>query len=661
MGRAPVQRYRLGCCAMPSKMSSLPMQTILRTLIEVGGFELVEFTEDHLLRRDTSEWPRVDCLIAFYSRGYPLDKVLRYVLETNPIVLNDINMQFILRNRREVLKRLDAAGIPTPRHIVVDHEAVKRGETRLDEYEDFFVYDGKRMDKPFIEKPQDADDHNNYVYYPTNAGGGCKKLFRKLADRSSEYYADITKIRRDGVFVYEEFLSTLGTDIKVYTVGPMFGHAEARKSPTLDGKVQRTVNGKEERYPVLLSDEEKWIAYMVVEVFKQTVCGFDILRTTTGRAVVCDVNGWSFVKGNAKYYLDCAHILSSMFLNAVRKRRGLQMSSFPFRRNTAEHFFYRGGNSAKCRSWQSIADPPVTYVSSPNTPVIPQPSCILDEIDRDEIPCHLLPDVSCGEGSMDLDDEQCLSEVRDSLWALESACDRQQELQTIVVVMRHADRTPKQKLKFLTRCQSVINLFRSRQRVDGQVKVVKLRTSQDLIYFERINNEILTTEQLSPEARSNHLQVQSLLSTKEFIEINRKVQLVVPKGAKLSADNRVPEELMIVVKWGGELTPFGLASSEKLGHDLRELMYPGESDGLLRLHSTFRHDFKIYTSDEGRCQLTAAAFTKGFLDLEGDLPPILVQMVARDERAQELFEEGEYTKTVKACKSFIQMLVHTVE
>ena len=35
--------------------------------------------------------------------------------------------------------------------------------------------------------------------------------------------------------------------------------------------------------------------------------------------------------------------------------------------------------------------------------------------------------------------------------------------------------------------------------------------------------------------------------------------------------------------------------------------------GFLRLHSTFRHDLKIYASDEGRVQMTAAAFTKVIL------------------------------------------------
>ncbi len=54
---------------------------------------------------------------------------------------------------------------------------------------------------------------------------------------------------------------------------------------------------------------------------------------------------------------------------------------------------------------------------------------------------------------------------------------------------------------------------------------------------------------------------------------------------------------------------------------------PAQGLGLLRLHSTYRHDLKIYASDEGRVQMTAAAFAKGLLALEGELTPILVQMV----------------------------------
>ena len=64
-----------------------------------------------------------------------------------------------------------------------------------------------------------------------------------------------------------------------------------------------------------------------------------------------------------------------------------------------------------------------------------------------------------------------------------------------------------------------------------------------------------------------------------------------------------------------------LAQSALLGTRFRNTLYPGEMSGVLRLHSTYRHDLKIYSSDEGRVQMTAAAFAKGFLDLEVALSP----------------------------------------
>ena len=66
----------------------------------------------------------------------------------------------------------------------------------------------------------------------------------------------------------------------MYTVGPEYAHAEARKSPALDGKVERDCEGKEVRYPVILTNTEKDIARKVCLAFKQLVCGFDLLRYT---------------------------------------------------------------------------------------------------------------------------------------------------------------------------------------------------------------------------------------------------------------------------------------------------------------------------------------------------------------------------------------------
>lgn len=146
-------------------------------------------------------------------------------------------------------------------------------------------------------------------------------MFRKIENRSSEFYPAIHNIR-SGSYIYEQFLPTEGTDVKVYTVGADYAHAEARRSPVVDGRVKRDAEGKEVRYPVILTPQEKEMARKVVLAFKQRfvvsnileiltneyrVCGFDLLRTGN-ETYVCDVNGWSFVKNSAQYYNDAAQI-----------------------------------------------------------------------------------------------------------------------------------------------------------------------------------------------------------------------------------------------------------------------------------------------------------------------------------------------------------------
>jgi inositol hexakisphosphate/diphosphoinositol-pentakisphosphate kinase len=98
-------------------------------------------------------------------------------------------------------------------------------------------------------------------------------------------------------------------------------------------------------------------------------------------------------------------------------------------------------------------------------------------------------------------------------------------------------------------------------------------------------------------------------------------------------------------------------------------MYPGSAPegsssddvglGLLRLHSTFRHDLKIYASDEGRVQMTAAAFAKGLLALEGELTPILVQMVksANNEKLLNNDNDCESSKYQNLAKSKLHELL----
>mmetsp|Transcript_11145 Transcript_11145/g.24921 ORF Transcript_11145/g.24921 Transcript_11145/m.24921 type:complete len:1196 (+) Transcript_11145:120-3707(+) len=618
------RRLTLGLCCMASKATSPPMQAILRRLEACGDFIIEIFPEDTIVEKPVEEWPVVECLIAFASAGFPLEKCIAYCRLRKPTLVNDVGAQEVFRNRVAVYRTLVDWGVPCPDFVIIDHAKVAPlGPHVLVENENYIVFDGRKLKKPFVEKPQDGDRHDIWIYYPCSIGGGAKKLFRKVKDQSSEFDANQNEIRRDGVYIYEPFLLTQGTDIKVYTVGAGYVHAEARKAPTVDGKVQRSKDGKEVRYPVVLTHTEKAISAIIVKAFRQTICGFDILRTDGG-SKVCDVNGWSFVKGSQKYYNDCSTLIRQRLL----EENGI-----------------------------------VAPISN---------MMILGE--SDEVVQGTFPEYSADEAM----EEQKITAGTE-------------RLRSVLVVMRHGERRPKEKLKFKTKMPSLLAYFEGQEEEMGEVK---LKSPEEMMALKRSCESALQdlkdqiASAVPPEAstassdgtpvdiadakkkfeeqlvamKADQYNLELLVEVLDlkdlFAGLERKVQLKVAKWRpqKDSAPRR-PSQVLVVAKWGGELTVSGLGHAEELGKRLRLGLYPNDPTGLLRLHSSFRHDFKIYSSQEGRCQITAAAFTKGFLDLEGDIKPILVSLVNSDSYAQALLDEPIPRKERDAVKQKIESLV----
>jgi hypothetical protein len=177
-------RIRLGICAMDKKARSKPMAEILSRLNE-DHFQVVFFGDNIILNSPIEEWPVCNVVIAFFSKGYPLQKAKDYVKLRKPIILNDLDMQELLQDRRRVYDHLEASGIDVPRHIYLSRDGyVSTGtgdgnsvrDQEVQEFDDHIEVNGITIHKPFVEKPVNAEDHNIAIYYPTSAGGGCKKV-----------------------------------------------------------------------------------------------------------------------------------------------------------------------------------------------------------------------------------------------------------------------------------------------------------------------------------------------------------------------------------------------------------------------------------------------------------------------------------------------------
>nr|XP_055132782.1 inositol hexakisphosphate and diphosphoinositol-pentakisphosphate kinase 1 isoform X16 [Symphalangus syndactylus] len=588
----PEPQIIVGICAMTKKSKSKPMTQILERLCRFDYLTVIILGEDVILNEPVENWPSCHCLISFHSKGFPLDKAVAYSKLRNPFLINDLAMQYYIQDRREVYRILQEEGIDLPRYAVLNRDPARPEECNLIEGEDQVEVNGAVFPKPFVEKPVSAEDHNVYIYYPSSAGGGSQRLFRKIGSRSSVYSPE-SSVRKTGSYIYEEFMPTDGTDVKVYTVGPDYAHAEARKSPALDGKVERDSEGKEIRYPVMLTAMEKLVARKVCVAFKQTVCGFDLLRAN-GHSFVCDVNGFSFVKNSMKYYDDCAKILGNTIMRELAPQFQIPWS---------------------------------IPTEAEDIPIVPTTS-----------------------GTM-------------------------MELRCVIAIIRHGDRTPKQKMKMEVKHPRFFALFEKHGGYKtGKLKLKRPEQLQEVLDITRL---LLAELEKEPggeiEEKTGKLeQLKSVLEMYgHFSGINRKVQLTYyPHGVKASNEGQDPQRetlapsLLLVLKWGGELTPAGRVQAEELGRAFR-CMYPGgQGDyagfpgcGLLRLHSTFRHDLKIYASDEGRVQMTAAAFAKGLLALEGELTPILVQMVKSANMNGLLDSDGD---SLSSCQHRVKARLHHI-
>lgn len=746
----------IGVCALDVKARSKPSRNILNRLISKGEFEVVVFGDKVILDEDIENWPVCDFLISFYSSGFPLDKAIAYVKARKPFCVNDVPMQKILWDRRICLMILDKINVPTPRRLEVNRDGgpsiltpdmarhlkdttgvvlegpedgtggqcIPPRKVELLDDGDTLSVDGSLLAKPFVEKPISGEDHNICIYYPKNQGGGARKLFRKIGNKSSEWVEGMVIPRAilepNSSFIYEKFMKVENAeDVKAYTVGPTFCHAETRKSPVVDGLVRRNTHGKEIRYITSLSKEETAMASRIATSFGQRVCGFDLLRAE-GKSFVIDVNGWSFVKDNDEYYDQCARILKDMFIREKQKQLGViptpvasptpdgAHSPVPHRdtghslkdnhrstlasilsrqpsKSSLKHHHKKGAGSPSTSnaptprtSPPTMADNGLSLPTIPTAPLLPPPAIGLITGSAPSTAPSTVPSTPA-PGSVG--SELMPPPAPKHTWKLKG----------MVSVIRHADRTPKQKYKFTFHTEPFIELLKGHQEevlLTGEAALESVMYATEVALREGVEDReklrtlrnVLakkggwagTKVQIKPMFRKRKLE-ESLTGLAVLSENGVKVPeeatsptpLETPEkdplvrrtpsrqdslsGVTLSRitaaeESLVLDKLQLIVKWGGEPTHSARYQSQELGENMR--------NDLLLMNREVLDEVHVFSSSERRVTTSAQIFASAFTD-QKELPTDFIT-IRKDLLDDSNAAKDEMDKVKKKLKTLLR-------
>ena len=299
----------------------------------------------------------------------------------------------------------------------------------------------------------------------------------------------------------------------------------------------RKQNGKEVRFPVILTAAEKEMARKIVLAFGQTVCGFDLLRSN-GQSFVCDVNGWSFVKDSQRFWSDAAGLMRQYCLEALAPAHLLKFSLYDVMP------MYEG-------------EPFQTHLPEEEVSQVPNGPAIAGLYAPGGL--YALPMLADGTSVPNL------------------ASVDEGELLCVAALTRHGDRTPKQKLKFTTREPSLLSMItKYGANYTDELKLKKVRHMEELC--ERVE-KVVDRLQAERRARGGYsseeggdgppseleplLTVRHVLKSQPFHGINRKVQLKPSKWEDTAA--RAARAARVAGRRGGGAGADGGALHPQMG------------------------------------------------------------------------------------------------
>lgn len=566
---------------------------LLRRLEDAGIEVLLRTDQDLATQGPDTSVPKCCALLVLWSQFFHgaayearLHEISAEAAQAGAKVLNDVEALIEMQDRRWLLRKLREHGVPTPEFVECSRDGGQR--PHVEERDDCVLVEGQLVRKPFVEKPVDRRDREIYVYFPKEAGGG-RALVSTTESGALEYICSFDtagNVRREGSFIYQEYLQSEGFVVQTVCVGGLvYGNAvlsgivsSSQSSP--DQSVSVRTGGK--ACAVWLRQEEKVIASKLKEVFHQTLFGITFARSQTAdrqaTSFVTDVWPGLPRTGLGTQRDDAVRALLAEF--AEQERWELR---------TPRLF-----SSGMRRSQSLIYDSPQLMAHA-------WPPGIVSGIKSK---------------SMSLLGSAGIMEMMD----LDAGADKDRDLVCVLLLARHGDRTPKQKVKAKIKLESEFAAgWLCGWLADSSTcpPLPPMPTTFELRTPCHLQRLMRALQQLQSQGYNTGSLIDALSCiTKEGLACH----------AKVGADGAT---VVVNLKWGGELTSVGVDEAEALGWLFRSKTFPGED--IDELHATLRHDVKIYASKEPRCQETAAAFSKGLLRLDSPLPPIIAALVRTDE------------------------------
>ena len=554
-------------------------------------FEIVLFTDQLILHEPIEQWPQCDALIAFYSNGFPLEKAIAYQKRRGIFCVNDLVMQYVLQDRRLTQLILEAIDVPTPKRLWLNAPADSPPAMISAELAELVSRDfNVNLAAPGLYKTQQAQR------LPDGLKIGRESLKMPFIEKPANaddhniwiYHADgVRKLFRKVANKCSEFIPDAEAEIRGLKADNSASYVYEEFLP---------VDGGEDVKVYTVGPN-----YAYAESRKSPFIDGIVRRNAQGKEV-------RTVTPLTEEEQEIARRVCMAF--------GQTVCGFDLIRT--------GGRSVviDINGWSFVKGSDVYYGKAAK---ILRETFI--QVARRKRRHSLLTAAS-----------PMLTRALES----EEFDAGQWKLKAYVGVFRHADRTPKQKLKLYTCHPRLLAILETKLgEVEGKEdasegREVILRTQAELEKLlqllieieegdgEDSEDEVHTglsvelyssasvslsaseAEDFSNHTTSNH---KNLLHVRQILE--KKLKVPGTKVQLRKYDPAHPESLQLIVKWGGEFTHAGRHQSKDAGENLRK--------DLAILNKRILEDVRVFSSAERRVQATAQVFSKAFFPI-AELP-----------------------------------------